>query len=209
MWDNSSHSFTRWLWLALALGLGACGGNDGGQGAEPPTTPTAPEAPTTLPAPAIDLSHPIPGGSLHGTPRPPLENTGDDYVAITKSLIANLRWISENPDPALIADIFVPGTPGHDKRVRAYEYLVSNGFRWADEGYQLLSVEVVDLRDRVASLRVVERLEYERLFDNVGQQVGDLRRHVGPMSVDLLLSEDEHGRWRIAGGGSSDLEVEL
>ncbi len=51
----------------------------------------------------IDLSKPIPGGSLHGTPRPTLENTGTDYVAIFKSLDAQLRWQSENPDVAGVA----------------------------------------------------------------------------------------------------------
>ena len=77
---------------------------DGGERSTERTT-------TTAAVNRIDLSQPIPGGSLHGTPRPPLENTGDDYVAIFESLVANLRWLSENPDPALISEIFVPGTP--------------------------------------------------------------------------------------------------
>jgi hypothetical protein len=213
MSHNSSHSVARWLCLILAGGLTACGGGSArGQASTSSTTPTtepAPAAPTTRPVPAIDLSQPIPGGSLHGTPRPPLENTGDDYVAITKSLIANLRWISENPDPGLIADVFVPGTPGHDNRVSAYEFLVSNGYRWADEGFHVLSVDVVDVRDEIASVHLVQQLSFERLFDDSGAQVGDVRAHSGPETLDVLLSKGPDGRWRIAGGGLLDTEVDV
>ena len=132
----SSQSVTRWLAIAAAAVLVACSGGSGSGGgkASPKTSPPS----STTPPATIDLSKPIPGGSLHGTPRPPLENTGTNYVAIFKSLIANQRWISENPDPALISDVYAPGTPGHDARVSAYQYLVNNGYRWADEGFQLL-----------------------------------------------------------------------
>ncbi len=133
----SSQSVTRSLGGALCVLLVACsGGSDAGGGRTSPKT-SAPASST--PPPTIDLGRPIPGGSLHGTPRPPLENTGTDYVAIFKSLDAGFRWLSENPDPSLISDLYVPGTPGHDTRVPAYQYLVDNGYRWADEAYQLLA----------------------------------------------------------------------
>src|SRR6266542_4301086 len=137
----SSQSVARWLAVAVLGVLVACSSGSGGGGgkASPKTSPPS----SSTPPATIDLSKPIPGGSLHGTPRPPLENTGTDYVAIFKSLIGNQRWISENPDPRLIADVYLPGTPGHDDRVAAYQYLVANGYRWADEGYQLVSVDVI------------------------------------------------------------------
>src|ERR671911_2797732 len=118
----SSQSLTRCLAVALLGVLVACSGGSGSS--ERGGSAKTPSAPTTAPPATIDLSKPIPGGSLHGTPRPPLENTGTDYVAIFKSLDANLRWLSENPDPGLISDLYVPGTPGHDTRVPAYQYLV-------------------------------------------------------------------------------------
>ncbi|HMF04847.1 MAG TPA: hypothetical protein VKH17_08545, partial [Acidimicrobiia bacterium] len=146
----------------------------------------------------------------HGTPRPPLENTGTDYVAITRSLIANLRWISENPDPALIADIFVPGTPGHDERAAAYQELVDKGYRWADEGYQLLDVHVADARDDAVSLNVVESVEFERLVDASGRQVGEVRPHGAPESVSVVLSRGGDSKWRVASSSRADgSEVQL
>src|SRR5207247_8795960 len=97
----SSQSVTRSLLIALVAVLVACSGGSGGGGTASPKT--SPPSSSTPPA-TIDLSKPIPGGSLHGTPRPPLENTGTDYVAIFKSLDGNLRWLSENPDPSVLPE---------------------------------------------------------------------------------------------------------
>lgn len=182
--------------VALLVVLVACSGGSGGSGNRASSKGSAP--PTTAPA-TIDLSKPIPGGSLHGKPRPQLQNTGTDYVAIFKSLIANQRWISENPDPVLISEVYAPGTPGHDARVPAYQYLVQNGYRWADEGFQLLSVEVIDTRADVVSLHVTDSLDFERIVDTAGNQVGNIRpRQPARQDRTALLSRDEAGHWRIA-----------
>jgi hypothetical protein len=206
--SSLSQSVARWLPVALFSVLVACSSGSGG-GDRKTSRTTA--APSTTPAATIDLSKPIPGGSLHGTPRPPLENTGTDYVAIFKSLIANQRWITENPDPALISEVYVPGTPAHDTRVPAYQFLVDNGYRWADEGFQLLSVEVVDERGDVVTLRVRDSLEFERIVDSAGNQVGNLRPREPTTQVrTVLLSRDASSRWRLADVSQSQEEtVEL
>jgi hypothetical protein len=207
-----SHPSSRPVVISAAvLGLLAGCSNGGDDADARPPQRSAPEATTTTAAPAtIDLSQPIPGGSLHGTPRPPLENTGDDYVAIFESLVANLRWISENPDPVLISDIYVPGTPAHDARIGAYEFLVSNGYRWADEGYYLLSVDVVDEQDALVSLSVTDQFEFERLVDSAGNQVGEVREHGVPETSTVLVSRAADGKWRIADWTrSSDTAVEV
>jgi hypothetical protein len=179
--------------VALLVVLVACSGGSG-EG-DRRTSPKGSTAPTTAPPATIDLSRPIPGGSLHGKPRPPLENTGNDYVAIFKSLTANFRWLTENPNPMLLADLFVPGTPPHDQRASAYQYLVANGYRWADEGYQLLDIQVVDAKDDAVSLNVVEKLAFERLVDASGNQVGELRPHGSAERVTVLLNRGSGGRW--------------
>jgi hypothetical protein len=205
----SSQSVARFLAISLLGALVACSGGSGG-GDRRTAGGTAP-APTSAPPPTIDLSRPIPGGSLHGTPRPPLENTGTDYVAILRSLIANQRWISENPEPRLISDVYVPGTPNHDARVSAYRYLVENNYRWADEGFQLLSVDVIDARADAVSLRVTDTLEFERIVDVTGNQVGSIRpRDPTTQQRTILLSNDGTGRWRIADvSPTSGAEVQL
>jgi hypothetical protein len=208
MGGGSSQSVARWLIVVLLGVLVACSGGSGGgdRRAASPTT----VAPTSAPPPTIDLSKPIPGGSLHGTPRPPLENTGTDYVAIFKSLTANFRWLTENPNPAVLAELFVPGTPPHDRRAAAYQFLVDNGYRWADEGYQLLDAQVVDARDDAVSLNVVENVEFERLVDASGMQIGQVRPHGTPESVSVLLSRGADSKWRVASSSRVDgSEVQL
>ena len=202
----SSQSVTRSL-IALVAVLVACsGGSGGGEKASPRTSPPS----SSNPPPTIDLSKPIPGGSLHGTPRPPLENTGADYVAIFKSLTANFRWLTENPNPSVLSELFVPGTPPHDQRASAYQYLVDNGYRWADEGYQLLDVQVVDARDDAISLNVVENVSFERLVDASGTQIGEVRRHGSPETVSVLLSRSADSKWRVADSSRVDgSEVQL
>ncbi len=203
MRGRPSHSLARSLFVTLALVVTAC--SSGSEQPQPRLTvaTTAPAVPTTPPAPTIDLSKPIPGGSLHGTPRPPLENTGDDYVAITKSLIANVRWLTENPDPAVVSEIWVPGTELHDSRISSSQYLVDNSYRWGDEDYQLRVVEVVDVRPDIVAVRVTDWMRVERLVDSDGDDVGVKPRVPEEKIWNVLLAIDAEGRWRIAGWSPS------
>ncbi|HUF85315.1 MAG TPA: hypothetical protein VMQ81_12075 [Acidimicrobiia bacterium] len=194
--------------MAVAIALAGCGGGGGESETRRGKTERSAERTSTTAAPTpIDLSQPIPGGSLHGTPRPPLENTGDDYIAIFESLTANFRWVTENPDVAALSEVFVPGTPPHDQRIGPYQFLVDNGYRWADEGYHLISVEVVDSRTEAASLRVVEEVQSERLVDSNSNQVGDVRPHAGPETYTVLMVLGADGRWRIADATRTDEPV--
>jgi hypothetical protein len=188
----------RFARVAVVLvALAGCGGGGGSSSSSPPaesepTTTTAPE-----PA-AIDVRRPIPAGSLYDTPRPPLENTGDDYVAIFESLAANFRWLTENPDPAVISEIYVPGTAEHDAGVRNFTELTDNAWRAADDGYHLLKIETLSASDGVAILRVVDQMEFEQIVDNNGTRVGEGIAHDGVKEWTVILSRDTSGSWHIA-----------
>ncbi len=161
----SSQSVARLFAVTLVGVLVACSGDSGGGGekAAPKSSPS-----TTAPPATIDLSTPIPGGSLHGTPRPPLENTGSDYVAIFKSLDAGIRWLTENPDPSLVSDIYVPGTAEHDERCAALSGSSStSGGDAADEGYRLLSVDVVDAQPQTVVPAGRRPIRRERVVDAI------------------------------------------
>jgi hypothetical protein len=195
LYSYLSQSVARSASVALLVVLVACSGGSGG-GDKKASKRSAPS--TTAPAATIDLSKPIPGGSLHGKPRPPLENAGNDYVAIFKSLDGVFRWLTENPDPAVISELYVPGTRIHDLQRNIIQTLAQKGFRAADEGYRVLSVEVVDARSDVVSLRVTDLFDLERIVDSAGQQVGDAKPHSTPTVSTVLLTPDGRGRWRIA-----------
>ena len=204
----SSQSVARSLTVGLLGVLVAC---SGGSGAGDPHVAGGTSAPaTSAPPPTIDLSRPIPGGSLHGTPRPPLENTGTDYVAILRSLTGSFRWLSENPDVASISDVYVPGTRIHDLQYDVFQRLTQNGWRAADDGYRLVEVSPIDVRPEMVALRVVDQFDLERIVDSNGAQVGEGRSHNGPVTWSVVLAVDGAGRWRIAdwsptSGGSVEL----
>jgi hypothetical protein len=202
-----SQSVARWLAVALLGGLVACsGGSGGGDRSTPPKTTAAS---TTTPPATIDLSKPIPGGSLHGTPRPPLENTGTDYVAILTSLTGNFRWATENPDAGLISDIYVPGTRIHDLQRDVLQRLVQNGWRAADDGYRLVEVTPVDVRPDAVALRVRDQFDFERIVDANGNQVGEGRAHSAPVTWSVLLTRDASGKWRVADWSPAEGSVGL
>lgn len=192
-----SQSVARWLSVGILAALVACSGGSGGSGRSSSSSKGT-ASPTTAPLPTIDLSKPIPGGSLHGTPRPPLENTGTDYVAILTSLDANIRWLTENPDPGLVSTIYVPGTAEHANGVSLYQELVDKGWRAADEGYRLISVEIISAQAQAVSLRVVDQFDSERVVDRAGKQVGEGKPHSGPQTWTVLLSRDASGHWMVA-----------
>jgi hypothetical protein len=190
-----SQSVARSAAAGLLVLVAACSSGSGESGRRP--KPTA--SPTTAPPATIDLSKPIPGGSLHGTPRPPLENTGDDYVAILTSLMGNFRWLTENPDVRLISELYVPGTSEHDAGVRNAKYLIDRGWRAADDAYFIVSIEPADARPGAVSLRMSDSMDVEKIVDSSGRQVGEGRpREPKVKKWSVLLTSDASGRWRIA-----------
>jgi hypothetical protein len=187
----------------LAITVACSGGSGGGDQRASPATTAAGSAPPAT----IDLSRPIPGGSLHGTPRPPLENTGTDYVAITRSLIGNFRWLTENPDPTVVSDLYVPGTAEHEAGVRNIQYLVDQGWRAADDAYFIVSIELLSATPQAVSLRMSDSMETERITDGSGRPVGAGRpRSPKVKTWSVLLSSDESGRWRISDFAPADAQ---
>jgi hypothetical protein len=193
----SSQSVARSLAIGLLGALVACSSGSGG-GERHTEGGTAP-APTSAPPPTIDLSRPIPGGSLHGTPRPPLDNTGTDYVAVLSSIAGNFRWLTENPDLAVLQELYVQGTETYEFQVSFFSALAQRGLRGADDGYRLLSTDVVDERPDVVTLRVRDEFMFERVVDAQGNQVGDGRpRNPTVKTWNVVLNSDATRHWRVA-----------
>jgi hypothetical protein len=196
---------------ALVAGCNGGGGSGATRRDAPSKRPSVSSSTTTTTAPKvvrIDLSKPIPGGSLHGTPRPTLENTGTNYVAILKSLIATSRWQGENPDvggvPA-VDDLYLPGTTAHDGRVRDTQILIDAHHHWADDNYRLISVGVQQVvqQPRSVLLRVVDTQDDEKIVDAAGVQFGAIQPRGSSRAWTYIISPDAYGRWRIAGGAQT------
>ena len=191
---------------ALAAGCSGGGGSGSARRSTPNGRPPISSSTTTATAPEvvrIDVTKPIAGGSLHGTPRPTLENTGTDYVAIFKSLTAQLRWQSENLDVAGVAgvdEIYVPGTTDHEGAVKETQILIDHQRRWADDNYRLIAVDVLGgvQQLHLVSLRVVDIQDNDKIVDAAGVQAGPIQPRGSARAWNYVLSPDAYGRWRWA-----------
>ncbi len=89
------------------------------------------------------LLGPLPTGSMRGAPRPPLINSGDDHLAIGLSLLLQVQWLSENPDPALVDEIWKEGEPLRDEELKRFTGLHQRGMWMPASNYRILSAKVV------------------------------------------------------------------
>jgi hypothetical protein len=111
----------------------------------------------------------------------------------------------------VISDIYVPGTEDHASWVTAFQDLVNKGWRAADDGYYVVSVEAVDTQQEVVTVRVTDSMKFERIVESSGRQVGEGRaRDPQVRTFVAVLSRDSDGRWRLAdysptGGGTVQL----
>src|SRR5689334_20241742 len=179
------------------VALAACGGPSARAATDSPastvTTSAArsTRAPTTTTATAASVRH-----DARAVPAPRIADTGTNYVAIWHSLDRYRMWLErEHPDPALVAHVWVPGTPIaehfrahlaelHDKHVRIVD---------VDDA---TTARVVSVVDHQVSLLVDETFSQIRLVDDGGRLLD-----TAPGAVEhfvVLLDRDAHGHWRVA-----------
>lgn len=89
------------------------------------------------------LLGPLPTGSMRGAPRPPLINSGDDHLAIGLSLLHQVQWLGENPDPNLVDEIWKEGEPLRDEELKRFTGLHQRGMWMPASNYRILSARVV------------------------------------------------------------------
>ena len=130
---------------------------------------------------------------------PPIIDTGENFDAIVRSLIAFNDWVVAHPDPSLLlrsTDSSCPCFAGTQKNLAD---LASKGWHY-DEGRrtEVLSVRPERVGDAVVDAFVVLRSEEARVLDRAGQVV-DREPAYPPTSYFYTLRRGPEGRWRITG----------
>jgi hypothetical protein len=185
--------------LVGALLAGACGtSSSDAQGKTPSDPGVARTTPTTRRAPTTTTPTTVPAYSFdNSVPPPKLVNTGNDYIAILKSLDAYSNWLAAHrPDPELVDAFVAAGTRLHDSYVKTLTALRDRSQRFIelrsrDDTYTLVSAT----RDAV-SMNVIQRITSHRVVDSVGHTV-DEARFAGDTRYRVLAVRS-HGRWFIA-----------
>jgi hypothetical protein len=130
-------------------------------------------------------------------PPPELNNTGNDFEAIWRSIEDYRVWLGRNPQPHLLKRIYHPDCPCYPKGIGVLQRLASRGLHYDDEGTRVVSVELADRPARhIALLRVVDQHGPQIIVNEAGTVV---RRGDGwaPTRWIFTLNKDENGYWRL------------
>jgi hypothetical protein len=130
-------------------------------------------------------------------PPPELNNTGNDFEAIWRSIESFRVWLARHPQASLLNRIYERDCPCYPKGRRLLKRLVDKGWHYDDAGTEVISVNLVD-RPAVGTvlLRVVDEHGSQIVVDDQGNIV---RRGTGwePTRWIFTLVKGEDGRWRV------------
>ena len=131
---------------------------------------------------------------------PVLQNTGQDFDSILKSLVAYREWLNQHPDPNLLTRIYERTCPCFDKQKAYLSRLREKGWRHigSSNGLAFLEIRVAGRPSRdIVSLDVLERPMPTMIVDRNGRVV---RRDEAskPRRNGYVLRRNSEGRWLIA-----------
>jgi hypothetical protein len=153
-----------------------------GQAATTTTTPTTP-----IPEFSFDDS----------VPPPKLVNTGNDYVAILKSLSSYGSWLgAHRPNPALTASIAARGTTLYDLYVRDLTRLRANAKRGIEKLRGPSEYTILSVRPYAFSAKLVEHILLHETVVASGRVTSEVH-FTGPTTY-LVLAVLVGGRWCLA-----------
>lgn len=198
--ERARRCYSTLLVVALAGTLTACGASSGDSPAPARQAATsAPAAPatasTTRPAPTT-TSTTMPPYSFDGSvPPPEIVDTGDDYEAILASYDRYLDWLTgHNPDPQLLANVFVEGTEVKKRWESDLVNLRDKNLRMFDVN-RTYSATVTKAEGALVSLVVEEEPTEVQLVDDSGQVLDSAMLDEGNRAAVTLV--DHGGHWLI------------
>jgi hypothetical protein len=181
----------RTLILGLVLALVAVGlaavliqranTDDGG------ATVASPSAPTSSVMPAAEVDQP-----------PAIVNTGEDWSAIVRSMVAFSDWLYLHPNPDLLDRFQLPSVPGYADTKLGLTNLATKGWRY-DPPRRPVTVETVRLNNRgPAQAAVFVRFgpaQQYRVVDQAGNEVANKPATTAGNSVIWTLYMQPDGKW--------------
>jgi hypothetical protein len=194
--------------VLLALALGACTGSADDDRAEPtPSSSTTTTAPLLDPLPSV--THPEPVGPVAAPDPPELENSGDEYGRVYKSLHIYISWLGHHPDRAsdLLANAVVPDSQRHATLTDTFRRALEAGLHYSDQPESLIGYEFVRTIDPSnVEIKVVLSTNLERTSRADGSVYATSPGYRSSTRQVVLHRDDSSkpGPWRI----SVDIETE-
>lgn len=133
---------------------------------------------------------------------PPLQNTGEDWDAIVRSIFGYQAWLFTHPRPELLENIMLPSYEDFDQHRLGLSNLATKGWRYEPQ-FRPATVEVVRLHDRPRpDLAVVFVRSFHppnRIVDPSGAVIVD-SPGAGDAAVLWTLQREpsQRAEWRLA-----------
>lgn len=170
------------LVLVLGVALKLAGGRGPDDSASAPSSTAGPTPSTTQLAKAL---------------APAIVDTGEDFDAIVRSLIAFNDWIAANPDPSLLVKTIDASCPCFASTQKGLSDLAVKRWHYdQSRRTEVLKVRPERVADSVVDVFVVLRSDAARILDDSGQAV-DGEPAYPPTSYFYTLHRGPEGRWRI------------
>jgi hypothetical protein len=131
---------------------------------------------------------------------PVIDLRGDNFETVWRQAQVLEGWLLRHPDPNLVAQIYVPGTPTYDEVHGYIDELARNGRAVVVERYRIVDVSLVERRtpDEV-ELRYTDTYASRQLIDaRSGAVLSRDASDGGERAWSLVLRRGTDGRWRVA-----------
>ena len=137
-----------------------------------------------------------------GDQPPTLVNTGENWDAIVRSIVAYRDWLRTHPRPELVDEIMLPALSGYSDTKLGLTNLATKGWRY-DPLPAPVTVERVTLGTRLSATKVSVVIRYGpaphwRVVDPAGNVISDSPATADGNSVVWTLAQSPGDpRWRI------------
>jgi hypothetical protein len=137
-------------------------------------------------------SHPAPG-----LPRPGVVDRGTDVAGVARSLLLFGRWLAwRDPDPALVARAYQPGSPPARIAARDVAELRRTGARIVEVDRAPLELVIISRTPNVVSFRLTEHLAHRELIAASGRVLRSDAARTERYVVSIMRSRRE-APWRL------------
>jgi hypothetical protein len=133
---------------------------------------------------------------------PPLVNTGENWEAIVRSMVAFNDWLYLHPRPELLDTVVLPSSPNYAETKLGLTNLATKGWRY-DPPRAPLTVEIVRLNSRISPTAAAVFVRFGptpryRVVDQSGTEVANVPATTVSKSVIWTLVQKPDGRWYLS-----------
>ena len=133
---------------------------------------------------------------------PELVNTGENWDAIVRSMVAFNNWLYMHPEPELLDTFQLRSVPGYADAKLGLTNLATKGWRY-DPPRVTAAVEIVRLNNRVNATTAAVFVRFGpapqyRVVDQAGNEVANQPATTVGNSVIWTLSQQADGKWYLA-----------